>query len=149
MELKHRLYTIGYEKRSIKEFIDRLIKAEVDILVDVRQIAWSYRPEYCKTRLNRRLKASGIDYLHLPEAGNPKEYRVKAKSIQSCLILYRNYLGRTKSGLNELKSIIQQSGAGNRRVCITCYEKDHQNCHRSIIIEFMRRRITPLSVVHL
>lgn len=145
----YKLFTIGYEKRSISDYVEQLVKAKVDILVDVRQTAWSYRPEYCKTKFSRKLKAAGIIYLHLPEAGNPKKYRSSTRSIDSCLSLYRNYLTRTKSGLSELKLLIGDEAGMKKRVCLTCYERNHLNCHRSVVVEFLRRRITPLSVVHL
>ena len=36
------LYTLGYEKRSIEEFVALARSSGVDVLVDVRETAWSH-----------------------------------------------------------------------------------------------------------
>jgi len=147
--MPYKLFTIGYEKRDIHEFIELLLAADVDVLVDVRETAWSYKRDFCKTRLSRQLSKAGITYFHLPEAGNPKEFRVQARSIEACLDKYRDYLVETKAGLDQLKNILKEAGDNRQNVCITCFERDVYNCHRSVIIEFMRRRLAALQVTHL
>jgi uncharacterized protein (DUF488 family) len=149
MTAKHKLFTIGYEKRNIDEYIELLLSAEVDILVDVRQTAWSYKREFCKTKFNQELSRAGITYLHLPEAGNPKKFRAHARSVEICLKKYRGYLVETKAGLDSLKEVLMEAGSKRQNVCITCFERDVRNCHRSVIIEFMQRRLEKLQVIHL
>ena len=34
------LFTLGYEKRTIGRFIELLHEAEVDVLIDVRDVPW-------------------------------------------------------------------------------------------------------------
>jgi len=145
----NRLFTIGYEKRGIDEYVELLLSAGVDILVDVRETAWSYKRDFCKSRFSRNLSEAGITYLHLPEAGNPKRFRTNVQSIDACLERYREYLVETKAGLDGLKLVLQEAGNKKENVCITCFERDVYNCHRSIIIEFMKRRFPRLDVIHL
>lgn len=149
MTARHKLFTIGYEKRNIDEYIGLLRKAKVEILVDVRQTAWSYKRDFCKTRFNEELSKAGIHYVHLPEAGNPKKFRAQARSIELCLKTYRNYLVETKAGLDSLKGVLIAASSKKQNVCITCFERNVLNCHRSVITEFMQRRLERLQVIHL
>ena len=130
---KYKLYTIGYEKRDIEEFIEILKANNIDLLLDIRERAWSYKKDFCKTRLGNKLKRKGIQYIHIREAGNPKEYRQKANTIHECLLLYKEYLKRTESGLSEIKSVVANNGFNN--VCLMCFERDSELCHRSILVK--------------
>ena len=147
--MSYRLFTIGYEKRTINEYIDVLLNARIRVLVDVRETAWSYKRDFCKTKFGRSLGRAGITYVHIPDAGNPKKIRRNAKSIQGCLDTYRTHLVETRSGLDQLKAVITEASSERTNVCLTCFERDVCNCHRGVIVEFMRRRLKPLAVVHL
>ena len=50
------LYTLGYEKRTLREFIAILTEAEIEILVDVRETAWSHKPGFSKGLFRSALK---------------------------------------------------------------------------------------------
>ena len=43
------LCTIGYEKRSLDEYIDLLLANGVEVVLDVRETAWSHKPGFSKT----------------------------------------------------------------------------------------------------
>ena len=86
------LFTLGYEKRSIDEFVELLCEAGVTVLVDVRETAWSHKPGFSKTALGAALAVAGIAYAHAPFAGNPKSLRDVATSHAECLSRYRRYL---------------------------------------------------------
>ena len=61
------LFTLGYEKRNISDFIEILRRARVDTLVDVRETAWSHKRDFCKTKFSTALKDVGIEYIHLKQ----------------------------------------------------------------------------------
>ncbi len=64
------LYTIGYSRKSIEEFIPLLEKNHVTLLLDVRDSGKSlHRPEFRSSALAASLEAYGIDYCHIPESG--------------------------------------------------------------------------------
>lgn len=88
------IYTLGYEKRSIEEFVELLLDAKIDVLVDVREKAWSHKPGFSKTAFTLALENVGIEYVHAPFAGNPKTIRARANSHEACLEQYRRYLER-------------------------------------------------------
>jgi len=55
-----KLFTIGYEGRSVAEFIDQLESAGVERVVDVRDLPLSRRAGFSKTPLQRALSDVGI-----------------------------------------------------------------------------------------
>jgi hypothetical protein len=69
------LYTVGYEGRTAGELVTLLSQAAVDVLVDVRLTPLSRKPGLSKRRLAAALAAAGVDYLHLPALGNPRDNR--------------------------------------------------------------------------
>jgi len=143
------LFTIGYEKRTIKEYIALLKKFNINVLIDVREVAWSYKQDFRKNTLDNFLKRENIQYIHLPEAGNPKEIRKSSENIKECLDNYRLYLSKTESGLKFLKFIILKSTLSQKNVCITCFERDFICCHRSIIIDAIEKNFANLNIVHI
>ena len=67
--------TIGYESRTVDELIERLADADVKVVVDVRLTPLSRKPGLSKNGLAARLRDAGIDYVHLPDLGNPRDNR--------------------------------------------------------------------------
>lgn len=143
------VFTLGYEKRSLQEFIRILKEHNVRVVLDVREKAWSHKRDFCKSRFAEGLARQKIIYVHVPEAGNPKTIRIKSKSSEHCLELYREYLSQTHNGLDTIKQHILEAKKVKNKVCLTCFERDPKLCHRSIITNRLRRRIMGLIVKHL
>jgi uncharacterized protein (DUF488 family) len=144
------LYTLGYEKRSIDEYLDLLLEAQISVLVDVRETAWSHKPGFSKMSLSAALDAVGIVYVHASFAGNPKALRIMAPTHVACLAAYRALLTADSSILPRFESLVGgflREGAG---VCLTCFERHAEDCHRSILAEAWqhrgRRRVKHLAV---
>ena len=135
-----KLFTIGYEQTPAKSVLDELEAAGVKLLVDVRAVASSRRPGFSKNQLAAGLDERGISYLHLRGLGTPKDGREAARSGQFELLhkIYAKHLKTTqaKEQLDELSALVRQSGP----VCILCYERDHQHCHRQWIAEIIEGR---------
>ena len=143
------LYTIGYEKRNIDEFINLLKAAKVEILIDVREIAWSYKKDFCKRRLSESLSNSGIEYIHLKSLGNPKEIRKSDSSQLQILKRYKEHLTKTGSGLLELLTVYEGAKIANRSICLTCFEREYHCCHRSIIADSLKSRLKNIKIYHI
>lgn len=139
------IYTIGYEKKNIEEYIKILKENKIQILIDVREIAWSYKKDFCKTKFNSHLSENGILYLHHKDLGNPKVFRKNITDRTKTLKLYEKYLNKTKNGLEELENVISKT---KKKICLTCFEKEHLECHRSIIVKVFSKDRT-LKVVNL
>jgi uncharacterized protein (DUF488 family) len=135
-----KLFTIGYEQTPPKAVLDELEQAGVKLLVDVRAIASSRRPGFSKNQLAAGLDERGISYLHLRGLGTPKSGREAARSGKFELLhrIYAAHLKtvQAKEELDELSSLVRKAGP----VCILCYERDHQHCHRQWIGEIIGDR---------
>ena len=71
MSGKSQLFTVGYEGRQLDELIAVLQSAEVDTVIDIRELPLSRRRGFSKTPLGHALREAGIEYVHLRVAGNP------------------------------------------------------------------------------
>ena len=69
------LVSVGYEGLSADELVATLVDQGVSVLVDVRLTPLSRKPGLSKTRLSEAVRGVGIEYVHLPGLGNPKENR--------------------------------------------------------------------------
>jgi uncharacterized protein (DUF488 family) len=142
------LYTLGYQGVDVNTYVRKLTAAGVGIVADVRETPWSHKPGFCKNALISELSKAGIDYVHVKSAGNPKENRRTAPDLAECLRRYKQYLTANPTGVVDLVSVVRAAALRNRTVCLTCFERDVKDCHRSILVSAMRRRIK-ISAVHL
>jgi uncharacterized protein (DUF488 family) len=135
-----RLFTIGYEQTPSKAVLDELEGAGVKLLVDVRAVTSSRRPGFSKNQLAAGLDERGIAYVHLAGLGTPKEGRLAARSGKLDLLhkIYAKHLKtpQAKEEVDELSALVKKSGP----VCLLCYERDHQHCHRQWIAEIIEER---------
>ena len=69
------LFTIGYEGISLEEYLNRLLKNDIKILVDVRCNALSMKYGFSKSQLQRCCENLEIRYVHFPEVGIQAEQR--------------------------------------------------------------------------
>lgn len=142
------LYTLGYQGVDVDVYVEKLKAAGVGIVADVRETPWSHKRGFCKNILSSELSKAGIEYIHVKSAGNPKENRRTAPGLAECLRRYKIYLDDNPTGVVDLIEVIRTAASRNRTVCLTCFEKDVNDCHRSILVEAMRRQIK-LRPVHL
>jgi uncharacterized protein (DUF488 family) len=135
-----KLFTIGYEQTPSRAVLDELERAGVKLLVDVRAIASSRRPGFSKSQLAAGLDERGISYLHLRGLGTPKNGREAARSgdMKALTKIYSAHLktSQAKEEMDELASLVVKAGP----VCILCYERDHNVCHRRFIAEIIETR---------
>ncbi|MBM3324797.1 MAG: DUF488 domain-containing protein, partial [Calditrichaeota bacterium] len=73
------LFTIGYEGHTLDEFLDRLADKKISIILDVRRDPISRKKGFSKTALKEALSERGIDYVHLPQFGVPRDIRQRYK----------------------------------------------------------------------
>jgi hypothetical protein len=90
--------TIGYQGRTVDDLIGALRGADVKVLVDVRLTPLSRKPGLSKNGLAARLRDAGIDYVHLPQLGNPRDNREAFRRGEvSAVARYRAVLGNRKA----------------------------------------------------
>jgi uncharacterized protein (DUF488 family) len=144
------LFTIGYEGLSIDAYLDILVSNSVAVLVDVRKNPISMKYGFSKTRLTEYTKIAGISYIHIPDLGITSDLRKELNSPAAYKKLFDFYasqiLPEKKDALEHLKTISENAG----RIAITCFEADHQFCHRHKVTEYLEADPSfATSVVHL
>ena len=128
------LSTIGYEGKTVEEFLDQLDAAGVALLIDVRAVAASRRPGFSKTALAGALRERGIDYLHLRPLGTPKAGRDAARKgrIAEMRAIYEEQLETPEAAL-AMETVF--AAAGERHAALLCFEVDAASCHRAMVAE--------------
>ena len=128
---KRLLATIGYEGGSIESYLNKLIQADVRLLVDVRKNPISRKYGFSKKILSTLLSRLGINYAHFPELGIESMDRKNLFSQKDYDRLFVNYektvLMKQKQAIKQLLDTYER----HRRIALTCFEKDHHQCHRS------------------
>ncbi|MEM1196358.1 MAG: DUF488 domain-containing protein [Pseudomonadota bacterium] len=143
------LFTIGYERASLEDFVATLHLAGVETLVDIRDRAQSRRKGFSKTALANALNDAGIGYLHFKVLGDPKEGREAARAGD--FARFRRVFGEVmdsheaKKALDEIETLSISSN-----ICLMCYERDEKTCHRKIVSDSLEsktgRKTTHLGV---
>ena len=139
------VFSIGYQGKKVAALCDQLVDAGVTVLVDVRAVAWSQRPEFRKTALANALKAKGIEYVHCKVAGNP--YRAASKEPDGwvdCERLYRAHVRANKGVLDAVEEQVRRGA-----VALFCYEAERACCHRGVLLDELRGRVGKLAVTDL
>ena len=119
----------------------RLRTHGVRLLVDVRAVARSRRPEFNGVRLAAALERAGIRYQHAGELGSPGSLRRalhESGDFERFAGLYLAHLRRwRKDDVADLRRLVRREGT----VCILCYENEAARCHRHIVAsEILRAR---------
>jgi uncharacterized protein (DUF488 family) len=134
------LFTIGYEKAALRDVLQTLKQAEIELIVDTRAVAASRRAGFSKRQLAAGLDEAGIGYLHLQKLGTPAEGREAARAgdMKTLWRIYDRHIKTpdARAALDELEALLR----AGRRVCLLCYERDPDECHRSRIAELMHAR---------
>jgi uncharacterized protein (DUF488 family) len=139
--------TIGYQARTVDDIIGMLQAADVKMLVDVRLTPLSRKPGLSKNGLAARLRDAGIDYVHLPSLGNPRDNRdAFRRGDETAVARYRAVL-RTPEGQAALGQLLRL--ARHLHVALMCFEHDAAECHRSMVAEALAEAGAMSQVVHL
>lgn len=132
-----RVWTIGYERVGVGDFIAALKAAKVKMLVDVREIANSRRAGFSKHVLAASLAEGGILYLHMKALGTPKAGRQAARRGDTAT-MQRLFEARLVEPESQLALAETAELAGKSRVCLMCLEHDWRLCHRTIVARHLQ-----------
>lgn len=122
-----RVYSIGHSSRPIDEFLRILNLHGIVRLVDVRRFPASRRhPHFSREPLEKELRASRIEYIHL---GNDLGGYTK--------VAYEDYVHSEAflHGLQQLEGL-----AGKGPTVFMCAEKLPWHCHRRFISQELTKR---------
>ena len=141
------IFTIGFEKRKIEEFIASLKDNGIDVMVDIRAVPHSRNRAYAKKNLEVTLSESGIEYILKSELGGPSELRKKVRADGDYEYFFRHYeklLDERTDCLKELSDLTER-----KTICLLCYEADPAQCHRSSVANRLKSLNNDFSIIHL
>lgn len=125
------IYTIGYGRRSIHEFIDLLRRYEITRLVDIRSHPVSrWNPAFRKKVLQEYLESAGITYLWLGDAlgGKPADPTLwDGNALDMDVLESQPWF---QAGMAELIAATRQGA----RQAIMCAELRPESCHRNWMV---------------
>lgn len=128
--------TIGYEGRSIDDFLNILIQNDIAVVADVRRNPFSMNFQFIRQKLKEYLESADIAYMHIPELGIESEKRRNLETRADYIKLFSEY----KQGLAEKQKHLEEIIliGKEKRIALLCFEKDPAFCHRGIIAEYLR-----------
>ena len=142
------LFTIGYEGISLEKYLEKLVRNNIKLLVDVRKNALSMKFGFSKTLLSRYCASLNINYIHVPELGIESNKRKNLKSEEDYAQLFEDYKNTTLRTKIESQKYIIKLLKNNRRIALTCFEAEHSQCHRSHLANSIAN-FENLKVIHI
>lgn len=138
--MSNTLFTIGYEGIDPDRLADALREAGVAVLADVRAVANSRKRGFSKRALSAALGKAGLGYAHFRSLGTPKAGRQAARANDPALMrkIFCEEVLDTADGdlaLDELVAL-----AGQKPICLFCFEREPEKCHRRVLSERLEAR---------
>ena len=126
------LFTIGYEGISLEKYLNKLIKNNIKVLVDVRKNPLSRKFGFSKSQLKATVEKFGIKYIHIPSLGIESEQRQNLNNIEDYNSLFDEYEKNLIKNTNDL-DLLNNLLDTEKRIALTCFENDVRMCHRTRI----------------
>lgn len=144
---KNAIYTAGYEGISIDRFLQKLLKAGIERVIDVRYNPLSRKYGFSKKSLCAFCERFGLEYIHIPDLGIPPKLRRHLKTYDD----YQKLLDEYESSiLPEVSDFRLRAGRlmAEKPSVLVCFEADVRCCHRTRLAETITRDIG-IEVLHL
>ena len=139
-----KLYTIGYQGRTIEEVVNLLWDYDIRVLIDVRHKPRSRIKDLSEKPLKKRLEGEGLAYACLYELGVPSDAR-RDLCVEEIKQYYDGILSSNEGVLRLINLLIDEGVAA----ALLCFERDYHQCHRQWIAEKLQQMNPDLKVVHL
>jgi uncharacterized protein (DUF488 family) len=139
------VFTIGFTRKSAREFFSLLKDAGVQRLLDIRLNNTSQLAGFTKRDdLAFFCELMGIEYRHLPELA-PTQPLLDASRRSGAWEEYeRKFLA-----LMRLRKIEEMPHELFDRACLLCSEAGPEHCHRRLVAEYLKEAWGEPAIVHL
>jgi len=132
-----KIFTIGYEGRSLENFLNELIVNNIKVLVDIRSNPRSMKYGFSGSVLKHYVEGVGVKYLSAPELGIEGKYRKHLLTENDYIRLFEFYereiLPRQTEKIKMLKNLIVHQN----RIALMCFEREQERCHRGIASKYL------------
>ena len=120
---------------EIGHYGQTLIKNGVRVLCDVRRNPFSMKYGFSKTQLLNACNGVNIEYIHFPEVGIGSDMRQELNNQNDYDNLFSIYKGTTLKNTLERQIEILTLLKNKKRIALTCFEADINQCHRKHLAE--------------
>ena len=143
-----RLFTIGFVKKSAKEFFETLKNNEVSRVIDIRLNNKSQLAGFSKKEdLQYFLKEiCNIDYVHLVRFAPTKEL---LNSYKKKNINWEQYEKDYTAILDQRNVLENIDYSIFENACLLCSEPSAQQCHRRLLAEYLTKNNNKIIIKHL
>lgn len=143
-----RTFTVGFTKKSARQFFDLLRQSGAKRVVDVRLNNISQLAGFAKKEdLAYFLKEiCGMDYVHVPELAPTQamldEYKKETHDWSAYEVRFLNLMKERKIEQTVSRDVIADG-------CLLCSEDKPHHCHRRLVAEYLRDRWGDVEIKHL
>lgn len=134
------VFTIGYEKRTGEELIAMLRDAGVQHLADIRDKPVSRKPDFRESALREFCAEAKIEYGAWSSLGSTEDQRERLHATGDLKKFhgeFRKHAQRAlQDPLDQLAKVVQ-----SKSVALLCYERSHDDCHRSTVADLLAERL--------
>jgi uncharacterized protein (DUF488 family) len=143
-----KIFTIGFTKKSAREFFGKLRLPGLVRLIDVRlnnvsQLAgFSKRDDlafFCESILS-------IPYVHLPELAPTQEMLDQYKKVRGDWVEYEKKFLWLMAERKVEDNVTRETLDGG---CLLCSEPTPEHCHRRLVAEYLREKWSNLEIEHI
>ena len=140
-----KIYTIGFTKKTLEDFITRLKKSSIQRIVDIRLNDSSQLSGFAKSPdLAFILKQFGIEYISVKSLAPDKALLDKYQKDKN----WKEYEANFKALMNarNAKDTLNNLQLDKKTSCFLCSEDKPEKCHRRLVAEMLDNNF---EIVHL
>jgi len=134
------IYTVGYEQRNLTELVAILRELKIELLVDVRDKPFSRRVDFRSPSIDAACREAGICYESWTDLGSTEAQRKRLIETRDYVQFGRRFRAfarrHRKAALDRLSGVAEK-----RTVALLCYERCHDECHRSVVADLVAKRL--------
>jgi len=134
------VYTIGYERRDGDELTSVLRGHGITALADVRERPTSRKADFRAAALQAFCANAGIEYQPWPSLGSTVEQREELQASGNFGNFRRRFREHADRVMRAHLDKLAES-AKLKTTALLCYERLHEDCHRSVLAELVAERI--------
>ncbi len=141
----NKVYTIGFTKKTLEEFVTRLRKTGVKRIVDIRLNTSSQLSGFAKTPdFEFMLKELGFEYTSVKDLAPDKALLEKYRKDKNWNEYEKNF--KALMIARNAKRILDELQLDKKTSCFLCSEDRPDKCHRRLVAEILD---SSFDIVHL
>ncbi len=144
------IYTIGFTKKTAKQFFEPIKEANIKLLIDVRLNNQSQLAGFTKGKdlVYLLQQICNCDYVHELKFAPSKEL---LDNYKKGVISWNQYEPEYYKQFteNKMSEIFKAKYSINNKLVFLCSEPTSDNCHRRLLAENLKKLMPEINIIHL